>query len=70
MKITVSVMFEQLFLFSNYLILSSNIAIIAKIESIDSLRNLKEILQASDGAMVARGDLGAQIPLEQVPSAQ
>jgi pyruvate kinase len=34
------------------------------------LRNLEEIIQASDGAMVARGDLGAQIPLEQVPSAQ
>ncbi|XP_011027374.1 PREDICTED: pyruvate kinase isozyme A, chloroplastic-like [Populus euphratica] len=48
----------------------SDIAIIAKIESIDSLRNLEEIIQASDGAMVARGDLGAQIPLEQVPSAQ
>ncbi|XP_010532591.1 PREDICTED: plastidial pyruvate kinase 1, chloroplastic [Tarenaya hassleriana] len=46
------------------------IAVIAKIESIDSLTNLEEIIQASDGAMVARGDLGAQIPLEQVPSAQ
>ncbi|KAG4131606.1 hypothetical protein ERO13_D09G223100v2 [Gossypium hirsutum] len=48
----------------------SDIAVIAKIESIDSLKNLEEIIQASDGAMVARGDLGAQIPLEQVPSAQ
>ncbi|XP_059632436.1 pyruvate kinase isozyme A, chloroplastic [Cornus florida] len=47
-----------------------DIAVIAKIESIDSLKNLEEIIQASDGAMVARGDLGAQIPLEQVPSAQ
>ncbi|XP_027775236.1 pyruvate kinase isozyme A, chloroplastic isoform X2 [Solanum pennellii] len=47
-----------------------DIAVIAKIESIDSLRNLEEIIQASDGAMVARGDLGAQIPLEQVPSEQ
>ena len=43
---------------------------IAKIESIDSLTNLEEIIIASDGAMVARGDLGAQIPLEQVPAAQ
>lgn len=43
---------------------------IAKIESVDSLRNLEEIIQTSDGAMVARGDLGAQIPLEQVPSEQ
>ncbi|XP_022727800.1 pyruvate kinase isozyme A, chloroplastic-like isoform X1 [Durio zibethinus] len=48
----------------------SRIAVIAKIESIDSLENLEEIIQASDGAMVARGDLGAQIPLEQVPSVQ
>lgn len=43
---------------------------IAKIESFDSLKNLEEIVLASDGAMVARGDLGAQIPLEQVPSVQ
>lgn len=49
---------------------SSDIAVVAKIESIDSLKNLEEIIRASDGAMVARGDLGAQIPLEQVPSAQ
>ncbi|XP_031113273.1 pyruvate kinase isozyme A, chloroplastic-like [Ipomoea triloba] len=48
----------------------SDIAVIAKIESIDSLKNLEEIIQVSDGAMVARGDLGAQIPLEQVPSEQ
>lgn len=47
-----------------------DISVIAKIESIDSLKNLEEIIVASDGAMVARGDLGAQIPLEQVPSAQ
>ncbi|WCJ23893.1 Pyruvate kinase family protein [Euphorbia peplus] len=48
----------------------SDIAVVAKIESIDSLKNLEEIIQASDGAMVARADLGAQIPLEQVPAAQ
>ncbi|EPS67863.1 hypothetical protein M569_06907, partial [Genlisea aurea] len=48
----------------------SDISLIAKIESIDSLKSLGEIIQASDGAMVARGDLGAQIPLEQVPSEQ
>ena len=41
----------------------SDIDVIAKIESIDSLKNLEEIIQASDGAMVARGDVGAQIPL-------
>ncbi|XP_057468337.1 pyruvate kinase isozyme A, chloroplastic-like [Actinidia eriantha] len=48
----------------------SDLAVIAKIESIESLKNLEEIIQTSDGIMVARGDLGAQIPLEQVPSAQ
>ncbi|THU73954.1 hypothetical protein C4D60_Mb04t28280 [Musa balbisiana] len=46
------------------------IAVIAKIESVDSLKNLEGIIRASDGAMVARGDMGAQIPLEEVPSAQ
>ncbi|KAG9451887.1 hypothetical protein H6P81_004791 [Aristolochia fimbriata] len=49
---------------------SQDISLIAKIESVDSLKNLEEIVLASDGAMVARGDLGAQIPLEQVPAAQ
>jgi pyruvate kinase len=48
----------------------SEIGVIAKIESIDALRNLEEIIRASDGAMVARGDMGAQIPLEQVPAFQ
>jgi len=48
----------------------SDIAVLAKIESIDSLKNLEEIIRASDGAMVARGDMGAQVPLEQVPSIQ
>ncbi|XAR58591.1 Pyruvate kinase [Bertholletia excelsa] len=48
----------------------NNIAVVAKIESVESLKNLEEIIQASDGVMVARGDLGAQIPLEQVPSVQ
>jgi hypothetical protein len=49
---------------------ASDIGVIAKIESIDALKNLEEIIRASDGIMVARGDLGAQIPLEQVPSIQ
>lgn len=48
----------------------SDVAIISKIESIDSLRNLEGILKASDGAMVARGDMGSQIPLEHVPHVQ
>ncbi|GJP33223.1 hypothetical protein CLOM_g17777 [Closterium sp. NIES-68] len=46
------------------------IALIAKIESCDAVGRLEEIIAASDGAMVARGDLGAQIPLEEVPGVQ
>ncbi|GMH43408.1 hypothetical protein BSKO_11330 [Bryopsis sp. KO-2023] len=44
--------------------------IIAKIESVDSLPNLDSNARASDGLMVARGDLGAQIALDEVPSVQ
>ncbi|CAM6105342.1 unnamed protein product [Calypogeia fissa] len=46
------------------------IGVFAKIEAIDSLSCLEDIIRVSDGAMVARGDLGAQIPLEQVPAVQ
>lgn len=46
------------------------VGIFAKIESSDSLKNLEDIIKVSDGIMIARGDLGAQIPMEQVPSVQ
>lgn len=46
------------------------VEVIAKIESFDSVPNAQEIVEASDGVMVARGDLGAQIPLADVPSVQ
>ncbi|KAI5063073.1 hypothetical protein GOP47_0021620 [Adiantum capillus-veneris] len=46
------------------------IGVIAKIESCESLSNLEDIIIVSDGAMVGRSDLGAQIPLEQVPAVQ
>lgn len=49
---------------------STTIEVIAKIESYDSVPNAQEIVEASDGVMVARGDLGAQIPMEDVPSVQ
>eukprot|EP00210_Caulerpa_lentillifera_P005663 g5416.t1 len=49
---------------------NSTIEIIAKIESVDSLTNLEDIARVSDGLMVARGDLGAQVDLEDVPSLQ
>ena len=50
--------------------LDSNIKIIAKIESGEGLENINEITQLSDGVMVARGDLGVQLPTEQIPLAQ
>ena len=44
----------------------ANIGVLAKIESADSVNHLEEILDAVDGAMVARGDLGAELPVEEV----
>ncbi|KAL6012806.1 hypothetical protein ACLOJK_003295 [Asimina triloba] len=49
---------------------SESVKVLAKIESLESLENLVDIIEASDGVMVARGDLGVQIPLEQIPSVQ
>ena len=44
--------------------------IIAKIENMQGIQNLEEILSVSDGIMVARGDMGVEIPLEEVPILQ
>ncbi|ASR54471.1 MULTISPECIES: pyruvate kinase [Cellulomonas] len=44
--------------------------VIAKIEKPQAVENLAEIVQAFDGIMVARGDLGVELPLEQVPLVQ
>jgi pyruvate kinase len=46
------------------------IDIVAKIEAYDSIAQLPAIIDAADGIMVARSDLGAQIPLEDVPAVQ
>ena len=44
--------------------------VIAKIEKPQAVENLEEIIDAFDGIMVARGDLGVELPLEQVPLVQ
>ncbi|XP_058096005.1 plastidial pyruvate kinase 2-like [Magnolia sinica] len=48
----------------------ADIHVTVKIESADSIPNLNSIISASDGAMVARGDLGAELPIEEVPLLQ
>jgi pyruvate kinase len=48
----------------------SKIKVIAKIEMPEALKNLRDIIIESDGIMIARGDLGVEIPIEQVPIIQ
>lgn len=49
---------------------NSTMKVIAKIENMQGIQNLEEILSVSDGIMVARGDMGVEVPLEEVPVLQ
>ncbi len=49
---------------------NADIPVIAKIERVQAVKRFDDILSASDGIMIARGDLGVDIPLERVPLIQ
>ena len=49
---------------------NSHMMIISKIESLQGIKNMDEIIAVSDGIMVARGDLGVEVPMEEVPILQ
>jgi len=51
-------------------LLPKSVLVVAKIEKDSALENIESILRASDGVMVARGDLGVELPFEEVPIAQ
>ena len=51
-------------------LIPKSVLVVAKIEKDSALENIESIVRASDGVMVARGDLGVELPFEEVPIAQ
>ncbi len=51
-------------------LMPKQVLVVAKIEKDSALENIESIIRASDGIMVARGDLGVELPFEEVPYAQ
>ncbi len=51
-------------------LIPKSMLVVAKIEKDSALENIETIIRASDGVMVARGDLGVELPFEEVPFAQ
>ncbi len=51
-------------------LVTKQMLVVAKIEKDSALENIESIIRASDGIMVARGDLGVELPFEEVPFAQ
>lgn len=47
-----------------------NIDIVSKIESLAGIKKLDQIIEVSDGIMVARGDMGTEVPMEEIPTIQ
>jgi pyruvate kinase len=48
----------------------ASVHVVAKIERTEAVSNIDDIIEIADGIMVARGDLGVQIPIEDIPAAQ
>jgi len=48
----------------------ADIPVIAKIERAEAVENIKKIIRVSDGIMIARGDLGVELPVEEIPIIQ